>query len=150
MSKPPQRKHRVDFRKNRAPEARRNDLTREHQSETLDLDRVQKEERVSGKGSRSRRRTVVGDLVEDDQIIRAVDESVCQRGRVLSAIGATIHETAPRGVTEADRQQQMTNARGSDKKPEPIRNRGEKVGRNDPCPCGSGKKYKNCHMRQTV
>lgn len=23
-----------------------------------------------------------------------------------------------------------------------------KVGRNDPCPCGSGKKYKQCHMRQ--
>ena len=22
---------------------------------------------------------------------------------------------------------------------------GEKVGRNDPCPCGSGKKYKKCH-----
>jgi preprotein translocase subunit SecA len=22
------------------------------------------------------------------------------------------------------------------------------VGRNDPCPCGSGKKYKNCHYRQ--
>ncbi|MCA9453032.1 MAG: SEC-C domain-containing protein, partial [Nitrospira sp.] len=21
----------------------------------------------------------------------------------------------------------------------------EKVGRNDPCPCGSGKKYKKCH-----
>ena len=29
-------------------------------------------------------------------------------------------------------------------KREPIR--AEKtVGRNDPCPCGSGKKYKNCH-----
>ncbi len=27
---------------------------------------------------------------------------------------------------------------------EPIRNEGPKVGRNDPCPCGSGKKYKNC------
>ena len=26
-----------------------------------------------------------------------------------------------------------------------IRNPVEKVGRNDPCPCGSGKKYKNCH-----
>ena len=25
--------------------------------------------------------------------------------------------------------------------------RGEKVGRNSPCPCGSGKKYKNCHGR---
>jgi preprotein translocase subunit SecA len=25
------------------------------------------------------------------------------------------------------------------------RHAGEKVGRNDPCPCGSGKKYKKCH-----
>lgn len=23
--------------------------------------------------------------------------------------------------------------------------KGEKIGRNDPCPCGSGKKYKHCH-----
>ena len=23
--------------------------------------------------------------------------------------------------------------------------KGYQVGRNDPCPCGSGKKYKNCH-----
>jgi preprotein translocase subunit SecA len=27
---------------------------------------------------------------------------------------------------------------------EPVRVE-KKVGRNDPCPCGSGKKYKNCH-----
>ncbi|MDO4586034.1 MAG: SEC-C metal-binding domain-containing protein [Planctomycetia bacterium] len=26
-----------------------------------------------------------------------------------------------------------------------IRNKVERVGRNDPCPCGSGKKYKKCH-----
>src|SRR5207245_2565415 len=26
-----------------------------------------------------------------------------------------------------------------------VRRTGEKVGRNDPCPCGSGKKYKKCH-----
>ncbi len=24
-----------------------------------------------------------------------------------------------------------------------------KIGRNDPCPCGSGKKYKKCHLVQT-
>ena len=30
------------------------------------------------------------------------------------------------------------------KENQPIRNEGPKVGRNDPCPCGSGKKYKNC------
>ncbi len=27
----------------------------------------------------------------------------------------------------------------------PLRREGEKIGRNDPCPCGSGKKYKRCH-----
>ncbi len=27
----------------------------------------------------------------------------------------------------------------------PVQRAGAKVGRNDPCPCGSGKKYKNCH-----
>ncbi len=30
-------------------------------------------------------------------------------------------------------------------KAEPSRRYGEKVGRNDPCPCGSGKKFKQCH-----
>ncbi|MBE6072994.1 MAG: preprotein translocase subunit SecA [Selenomonas ruminantium] len=29
-------------------------------------------------------------------------------------------------------------------KKKPVTNDGKKVGRNDPCPCGSGKKYKNC------
>ena len=36
---------------------------------------------------------------------------------------------------------------GGEKQPEvrkPVVNKGEKVGRNDPCPCGSGKKCKNC------
>ena len=30
-------------------------------------------------------------------------------------------------------------------KPETFVREGQKVGRNDPCPCGSGKKYKQCH-----
>ncbi|MCO5108512.1 MAG: preprotein translocase subunit SecA [Burkholderiaceae bacterium] len=30
---------------------------------------------------------------------------------------------------------------------QPIRRFGQKIGRNDPCPCGSGKKYKQCHGR---
>ena len=32
-------------------------------------------------------------------------------------------------------------------KGEPVRNALPKIGRNDPCPCGSGKKYKHCHGR---
>ena len=33
---------------------------------------------------------------------------------------------------------------GSDEKKKPYVRKTKKVGRNDPCPCGSGKKYKNC------
>jgi preprotein translocase subunit SecA len=33
------------------------------------------------------------------------------------------------------------------KKVETVRRAEPKVGRNDPCPCGSGKKYKKCHGR---
>jgi len=37
---------------------------------------------------------------------------------------------------------------GGQRKVETIRNRDGKVGRNDPCSCNSGKKYKNCCMRR--
>ena len=29
--------------------------------------------------------------------------------------------------------------------PPTVRRDGDKVGRNDPCPCGSGRKFKKCH-----
>jgi len=48
---------------------------------------------------------------------------------------------------QQDAAEMQTNSGGEQKKAEPIRNIGAKVGRNDPCPCGSGKKYKNCHMK---
>jgi uncharacterized protein len=35
---------------------------------------------------------------------------------------------------------------GEDEVPEPYVNPLRHVGRNDPCPCGSGKKFKNCHL----
>ena len=36
----------------------------------------------------------------------------------------------------------------ADSKPEPVRRTSkEMLGRNDPCWCGSGKKYKNCHLK---
>ncbi len=45
--------------------------------------------------------------------------------------------------------QQMKQAAGRDtreqQKPEPIRRTEPKIRPNDPCPCGSGKKYKQCH-----
>ncbi len=36
----------------------------------------------------------------------------------------------------------------SDEPQKPIVNKEKKIGRNDPCPCGSGKKYKRCHGQE--
>ncbi len=70
-------------------------------------------------------------------------------------VGSTWTETQARHdeagpTTEIGQQQQAAidaSGGGEDRKLEPIVNRGQKVGRNDPCPCGSGKKYKQCCMR---
>ncbi len=70
----------------------------------------------------------------------------------------------PDQVREARQRRQVDNLRASksdfsqygsdagggpdrDRKTEPVRVE-KKVGRNDPCPCGSGKKYKHCHGQQ--
>ncbi len=39
-------------------------------------------------------------------------------------------------------------ANNSEVKKQPVRNKDKKVGPNDPCPCGSGKKYKKCCMQK--
>ncbi len=45
--------------------------------------------------------------------------------------------------TFGDQNRQIAGNAGEPKKQKPVHV--EKVGRNDPCPCGSGKKYKKCH-----
>jgi preprotein translocase subunit SecA len=63
---------------------------------------------------------------------------------------AAVHETptaASSGSEIARQQDEAINNSQQPQRAEPIRNRGPKVGRNEPCPCGSGKKFKNCHGR---
>jgi len=38
-----------------------------------------------------------------------------------------------------------SSAKGDGSTSRPVQRTGDKIGRNDPCPCGSGKKYKRCH-----
>jgi preprotein translocase subunit SecA len=47
-------------------------------------------------------------------------------------------------ISRRERQQRMHLGRGPTDKPPTVRRGGKKVGRNEPCPCGSGKKYKLC------
>ncbi|MBX3394417.1 MAG: SEC-C domain-containing protein [Phycisphaerae bacterium] len=63
-------------------------------------------------------------------------------------IAATRHAEATNqgfsGQVERDRNAAMQ-AQNQETKVEQIRREQPKVGRNEPCPCGSGRKYKQCH-----
>jgi preprotein translocase subunit SecA len=79
-------------------------------------------------------------------------------GPVVDAAAASAPEHAPRrmqtSLDDVEKQFQRRKARELEQarragagQAEAVQQvvRGEKVGRNDPCPCGSGKKYKKCH-----
>ncbi len=60
------------------------------------------------------------------------------------------HDAAPSPIQQQQEEDLAAADRAGKSEPqrvEPIRNDAVKVGRNDPCPCGSGKKYKACHGR---
>ena len=48
-------------------------------------------------------------------------------------------------LAQPPKQQPMFLSGGGPSMPQTVKRKEEKVGRNDPCPCGSGKKYKKCH-----
>ena len=69
----------------------------------------------------------------------------------LAAVGV---KTVPRNLSYNDPSAQQSafaqkaqprEASGGSDEVQTIKREGPKVGRNDPCPCGSGKKYKKCH-----
>jgi len=77
------------------------------------------------------KRRIQEDVVQKLFTVELARESVAQE--------VELHQPAP---------QRMVLSHGEDPvaaRPGPARREGEKVGRNDPCPCGSGKKYKRCH-----
>jgi len=55
------------------------------------------------------------------------------------------HDDYAEALTEADEAEES--AKGGQPAQQPFVREGQKVGRNDPCPCGSGKKFKQCHGR---
>lgn len=109
MAKKQPNKLRIAFRKNRGNTQRQNDITRAVQSEGVDVDGLDRGQRVSGKGALTRRRTVVGAKLEGDQVVLDVDEAACRRGRVLAAIGSTqCTVQADAGQPEAGRHYECT------------------------------------------
>jgi len=64
---------------------------------------------------------------------KVVNQGEGQEGRSREMV-KNVRTSGPEKVTSGDSSKSS--------RPEPIRS--EKIGRNDPCPCGSGKKYKKC------
>ena len=59
-------------------------------------------------------------------------------------------EAAPRTYTHATAESQLADEEAAAAEGQVTFVRDEqKIGRNDPCPCGSGKKYKHCHGQLT-
>src|SRR5690554_5649603 len=75
------------------------------------------------------------DPAEEEARLRRQAEELAQRMQFK-------HEAAPGVENEAEEPQGEPAAAAP---AGPITREGPKVGRNDPCPCGSGKKYKQCH-----
>ncbi|RJP62419.1 MAG: preprotein translocase subunit SecA, partial [Ignavibacteriales bacterium] len=71
------------------------------------------------------------------------DEVQQRRQKPMQRI-TTIKDSVTNLGMQGSGQQDEGGRRG---KVQPIVRQEEKVGRNDPCPCGSGKKFKNCHGR---
>ena len=84
---------------------------------------------------------------------------IAQERDVQQAPASSMEEPSQQHLTEthqnldemSETQRQQAQAAQTDTRARqpiaPIVNNGPKIGRNDPCPCGSGKKYKNCHGR---
>jgi preprotein translocase subunit SecA len=74
-----------------------------------------------------------------DAAPREIEISTRQPSTTIDALEKEFHRKKQRELDAASRA-------GAGEASQPTQRRtGEKVGRNDPCPCGSGKKYKKCH-----
>ena len=84
------------------------------------------------------------DMFED--MIRRKEEDVVQK---LFTVELARETVAPQVELQQPRPQRMVLSHGDEpiaaRPASTLKREGEKVGRNDPCPCGSGKKYKRCH-----
>jgi preprotein translocase subunit SecA len=85
------------------------------------------------------------DRVEDDMIQKLfryepiTEEQMLEQRRRQERVAPRIELSAP-PKTEGG-----GGGGGAPGRPQQVVHRDAKVGRNDPCPCGSGKKYKKCH-----
>jgi preprotein translocase subunit SecA len=81
----------------------------------------------------------------------AEEEPVAVAAAAAEAAGGTIEDFTRDIRRQKEREMAQVRMAGAGDGTAEVKQviKGKKVGRNDPCPCGSGKKYKKCHGRGT-
>jgi preprotein translocase subunit SecA len=74
-----------------------------------------------------------------------MEEAAIQEERRKTQQAQPKLQTTREEVSAPQQQQGSPQAAQEPRKVETVVRQDPKIGRNDPCPCGSGKKYKNCH-----
>lgn len=81
-----------------------------------------------------------------DLMMQAIEEDTSKY--ILKSVIQVDEQVEREKTTDFGKAQHVSAEDSKEKaKKQPIV-KGEKIGRNDPCPCGSGKKYKNCHGKE--
>ena len=89
---------RAEFRKRHDSRTRKRDFTKEFESDRDKLDNLRQDERISGKGRLTRKRTIVGAKLDEESggfhVELDIDDEKCVRGRVVSVHGLNSFVTA--------------------------------------------------------
>ncbi|MDY0097029.1 MAG: SEC-C metal-binding domain-containing protein [Candidatus Dojkabacteria bacterium] len=79
-----------------------------------------------------------------DTMLRSIDENVVSRFFKVRVVRREDQLRAPIQTQKEEVKSLTDNRPGQVSKQSTVKRSSKKVGRNDPCPCGSGKKYKKC------
>ena len=83
-----------------------------------------------------------------DMVGRFREETVSLMLRIRPMRPDEVQELEEKRRRRQEQELKMSHGDEEQAKRKPVRRKGKKIGRNEPCPCGSGKKYKKCCGRK--
>jgi preprotein translocase subunit SecA len=92
-------------------------------------------------------RVLMNVRIQSPEEVQEAEQRIEAEGERRAAAAQAQHAELGSAVSEApvDVEALTLPEPAADEKQQPFKRYGDKIGRNDPCPCGSGKKFKNCH-----
>jgi hypothetical protein len=83
----------------------------------------------------------IEEMTEDTEVSLGFDKELLYKNMVAAGADWLYGLTEWNDIFDEEKQKELYKEQ---KRSQTVRHEGPKIGRNDPCPCGSGKKYKRC------